>query len=395
MNKVKNETIWNRNFILLLAINALVFISMHMLSTTIAKFSMSLNGTEAIAGIVAGVFSVTSILIRPVCGVLIDRNMKKKLYIGSIICIFVSILGYSMAQNNTAVIALRLLHGIGWGIATTVGMTMAIDTAPEQKIGECTSVYGLANVLAMAVAPTLGNYLSDTYGYRVMFLGASGVIALALVLLVFTQELKQTEVVSRKLTLQSIVVKETVMPAVVLIFYGTAYSAITTFLMVYAKQIGIENPSVFFSVYSVCILIVRLVSGRIVDTKGPEYILVPGAFFFTACLLLLAGLKNTWMLCLAAICLGFGYSANLSTLMAVGFKRNGRNNRGAVSSTINIGMDLGQCFGSTVAGFLAMRFGYSRLYLFLIIPVLIAIALFLADEHSYKSSKGLYRYKGM
>ena len=390
------ETIWNRDFILLLTINAFVFISMHMLSTTIAKFAMSLNGTEAIAGVVAGIFSAASIAVRPVCGVLADRSSKKLLYLAAILCIFLSMLGYSAAANNTTVMAFRLLHGVGWGFATTIGMTMATDTAPESKIGECTSVYGLANVLAMAIAPSIGNYLSDAYGYRIMFFSAAVVVALAFAMLIPVKETRNPNAQKKdRIRLNDVVVKEAVFPAAALFLYGMVYSAITAFLIIYSKEAGIEKPSIFFTIYSVCILVVRLCSGKIVDTKGPEFILVPGAFFFVGCLLLLSNLKETWMLYGAAVCLGLGYSPNLSTLMAVSFKRTGRQNRGAVSSTINIGMDLGQGIGSSVAGLVALHFGYSALYAVLIIPVIMAIALFLADQRCYKGKMGFYRETGV
>ena len=389
---MKKETIWNRDFILLLAVNAFVFISMHMLSTTIANFTMSLNGTETLAGIVAGVFSVSSLLSRPVCGVLVDRMKKKILYLGSLAVIFVSLLGYSISGTITMAILFRLLHGVGWGFATTIGMTMAADTAPESKIGECTSVYGLANVLAMAVAPNLGNYLSSKYNYSVMFLSGAAAVFVALMLLLPVRSHKiSLEKKRRGFSWSSLAAREALFPATSLFLYGMAYNAITTFLVAHAKGEGISNPGLFFTVYSVCILFVRLVSGKIVDRKGPEYILIPGFCFFAGCLFLLSKLHSITMLVLAAICLGFGYSGNLSTLMAVSFKRTERSRHGSVSSTINIGMDLGTGLGATVAGVISERLGYGAMYATLIIPVAMALALFLADQACFKNKTAFYR----
>ena len=389
---MRKETIWNKNYILLLITNAFIFTSMHMLSSTIANFSMSLSGGETLAGIVAGVFSVSAILVRPVCGNLIDVKKKKTLYIFAISVILVSMLGYSISVNNTMVIISRLIHGFGWGFATTIGMTMAVNTVPDTKIGEASSVYGLANVLAQAVGPNIGALVSEHAGYKTMFLCGAAVVAIALVCLLFVDDQPVAAgAVRRKITLSTIVLKEAVVPSMVLFLNGAAYSAITTFIIRYGKSVGIATPSLFFTVYSCILLVVRLTSGRIVDKKGPGYIIIPGGFFFCGCLLLLSGLRNQWMLYGAALLLGPGYSGCLSTLMALSMRRTTRDRRGIASSTINIGMDLGQGVGSTVAGMIAGAVGYSRLYLILCLPVIVAVLLYIWDQKMYKNRAGMYR----
>ena len=389
---MKKETIWNKDFILLLSVNAFVFIGMHMLSTTIAKYALTLQGTETVAGLIAGAFSITSLIVRPICGSLIDRKKKKNLYMFSMITILVSMLGYSISNTNLMLLCFRLLHGVGWGFATTIGMTMAANTAPEGKIGEASSVYGLANVLAMALAPSLGTFLNENYGYRAMFLGGAVIMdCAAICLMLVTDQPVSASAANRKFTAASLIQKEAVVPAIVLFLSGMVYTSITTFLIIYAKEVGIANPSTFFTVYSVAILIVRLNSGKIVDRKGPEYILIPAGFFFTGTLLLLANLQNSIMLYLAAFLMGFGYSGNLSTLMALSFKRSPKDRRGAVSSTINVGMDVGTGIGSTVAGILAGWMGYQKLYLVLIIPVIVSTILFAYDQKAYKNKKWIYK----
>ena len=390
--EMKKETILNKDFILLLSVNAFVFIGMHMLSTTIAKYAMTLQGTAAVAGLIAGAFSITSIIVRPICGTLIDRKKKKSLYLFSLVTILISMIGYSLSSTNGMLLAFRLVHGVGWGFATTIGMTMAANTAPEGKIGEASSVYGLANVLAMALAPNLGTFLNENYGYRVMFLGAGVIMACAVVCLILVADQPVPEGSGmRKFTAGSMVQKEAVVPAVVLFLSGMVYTSITTFLILYATETGISNPSTFFTVYSVAILIVRLNSGKIVDRKGPEYILIPAGFFFCGCLLVLANLKNAPMLYLSAALMGFGYSGNLSTLMALSFKRAPKDKRGAVSSTINVGMDVGTGIGSTVAGILAGWMGYQKLYLVLCIPVILSTLLFAFDQKAFRQKTWIYK----
>lgn len=389
---MNNESIWNRDYILLLLTNTFIFIGMHMLSTTIANFALSLSGTETIAGFIAGVFSVTAILVRPICGNLIDRRNKKTLYLLSVLVIFISMIGYGISTSNVMLIISRLLHGVGWGFATTIGMTMATNTVSETKIGEASSVYGLANVLAMAVSPALGAYLSENFGYPVMFIGAAIVVVIAFICLWFVKD-QPVELREQKprLAIGSLLLKEATAPALVILLTGMAYNAVTTFLIIYAKQVGIANPSIFFTVYSFTILVVRLNAGKIVDRRGAEWVMVPAGIFFCGCLLVLANLKSAAMLYSAAVLMGFGYSANMSTMMAVTFKRTEKSQRGMASSTINIGMDFGTGVGAAVAGTIAQRIGYNKLYLVLIVPVVIATVLFVADQKMFRNKQFIYK----
>lgn len=389
---MQKETIWNKNYILLLITNTFIFTSMHMLSSTIANFSMSLSGGETLAGVVAGVFSVSAILVRPICGNLMDYKKKKALYLFSLIVIFAAMIGYSISKNNAMVIAARLVHGFGWGFATTIGMTMAINTVPDSKIGEASSIYGLANVMAQALGPNIGALVSENYSYNVMFLCGAAVVGIAIICLLLVDDQPVPEnAVKRALSMKSIVLPEAIIPAIVLFLNGAAYSAITTFIIRYGKSVGIATPSIFFTVYSCVLLVVRLTSGKVVDKKGPGYIIIPGGFFFCGSLLLLAGLKNQWMLYAAALFLGPGYSGCLSTLMALSMRRTTREQRGMVSSTINIGMDLGTGIGSTVAGMIAGAVGFSNLYLILCMPVILSVLLFIWDQKQYKKRKGVYK----
>ena len=89
--------------------------------------------------------------------------------------------------------------------------------------------------------------------------------------------------------------------------------------------------------------------------------------------------------------MGFGYSGNLSTLMALSFKRAPKDKRGAVSSTINVGMDVGTGIGSTVAGILAGWMGYQKLYLVLCIPVILSTLLFAFDQKAFRQKTWIYK----
>jgi MFS family permease len=69
---------------------------------------------------------------------------------------------------------LRFLHGIFYGMCTTLAMAIASQSLPEEKMTFGIGIYGLTQIVAMSVAPTLGLYLISDFNYLVLFIAASG-----------------------------------------------------------------------------------------------------------------------------------------------------------------------------------------------------------------------------
>lgn len=385
----KSETIWNKDFVMLLTINIFVFISFNMIMTSIAKFASQLGGDEAKAGLVAGIFSVSSLLMRPVAGNMADRINKKLIYVCALALIAVSILGYSISKSTELVILFRLLHGIGWAAATTVGMTMASNTAPKGKLSQCVGIYGLANVFGMAIAPNIGLYLAENFGYPTMFLVSFIIVFCALVILIFVKQKPaavserpvQVKAAKPKFGIHNIIAVKALTPLLMLVLCGMAYGSMTTFVSKYCTDIiGIQNPGMFFTAYAIMLLVVRPLGGKLADTKGEKFIVFPGSVLFIASLILISQATLLAHIIIAGALLGLGYGAVLPSMMSLAFKRVEPSQRGIASSTTLIGIDIGLGAGSAIAGKLVTLYGYSNMYLIFIFAVLAAVVVFFIDQ---------------
>lgn len=177
-----NTTIWNRNFTLLLLANICVSTSFHMISTTMAKYCIEIGTTEAMAGTIVGIFSIASLCIRPFCGSIIDARNKKHIYLASLGLLVAVMALYGTAVNMGVLGALRFLHGFGFGFATTTGLAMASETAPEGRVGSALGMYGIASSVATALAPNLGLAVAGAKGFPAMFLTAAVITVAACIL---------------------------------------------------------------------------------------------------------------------------------------------------------------------------------------------------------------------
>ena len=58
-------------------------------------------------------------------------------------------------------IAFRILHGVAFAFSGTVNVTMIASLVPRSRLGEGVGYYGLVNIFATAIGPSLGLSLGD------------------------------------------------------------------------------------------------------------------------------------------------------------------------------------------------------------------------------------------
>jgi len=71
---------------------------------------------------------------------------------------------YNNMTSVTSLLLLRVLHGIGWGAATTAASTLIADIAPPSRRGEAMGIFGMASNVAMAIGPALSFMLLYSSG---------------------------------------------------------------------------------------------------------------------------------------------------------------------------------------------------------------------------------------
>lgn len=382
----KSTTIWNKTFTVVFIVNILTALSFHILTPTLPKYVLALGFSADIAGVVATMFTVTAVTIRMFSGRYLDKRKKKNIMILSLIIIAAAILGYSQSTSVGALIFFRLLHGVGWGLTTTANSTIAAEALPEDKLGRGIGLFGIASSLASAIAPNLGLQLIESVGYLVMFLIAFCLAALGCVISTLIVESKMPQaseppdmaVKENKVAhiAFSFFAKEAIFPATLMIFVNICYNSITTFLAVYAGEKNISGVGYYFTVAAILMLFTRPLFGRLNDHSKKSTIIYPCAFAFAMVFVVIFFSDSLLWLLGAAALFGIGYGGLQPTFQVWCVKAAGEGNRGKANSTFYTAVDIGQGIGSTVAGVLAVNLGYRYMYLSMIIPIVIMVALF-------------------
>jgi DHA2 family multidrug resistance protein len=130
-------------------------------------------------------YLLTMAIMMPSVGWLSHRIGHKLLFILSL-CIFtVASALCGTAWNEKALIAFRILQGIGAGSLMPIAMVIIFEAFPVDRRGMAMGIYGIGATFGPAVGPTLGGYLTDKFSWHLIFfinvpVGLMGIILAAL-----------------------------------------------------------------------------------------------------------------------------------------------------------------------------------------------------------------------
>ncbi|MDQ0887231.1 MFS family permease [Paenibacillus sp. V4I9] len=380
VDKKKRKPLWTKAFLITSLSNLLLFFSFQMLIPTIPTHVSQLGGNDVQVGLVIGIFTISSLLTRPFAGRALDLfGRKHVLLVGLALCAL-TIAGYSYMAAVTLILAARFVHGIGWGMSTTSLGTVIADIIPSERRGEGMGYYGLSNTFAMALAPLTGLWLMQTYGFPRVLLISTLLALLSLfssLFITYSKPMPIEKSAQRPKLMDRLWERTAMLPSGLLLCTAICYGGIVTFITLFGHEAGISNVGWFFLCNASMVLIVRPITGMLFDRKGPEWVLLPGALFTLAGLLLLSYAHSEASLAGAAICYGIGFGSLQPALQAWTIARAAPNRRGAANGTFFSANDLGIGLGAMVLGALANISGsYALMYRYSTVLILVFILIY-------------------
>src|ERR1700744_464936 len=147
---------------------------MEVLDTSIANVALphmagSLGASQEEATWVLTSYLVSSAIVLPISGWLATRYGRKRFYMTCVIMFTVCSFLCGIAQSLPLLIFARILQGLGGGGLATSEQAILADTFPVSKRGQAFALYGMAVVVAPAVGPTLGGWITDNFNWHWIF----------------------------------------------------------------------------------------------------------------------------------------------------------------------------------------------------------------------------------
>lgn len=379
-----NNKLYNRTYLLLTLVNLITAIGFSMIATIVSSYAVSLGAGLTLAGTLAGVFSLSALIIRPFSGVALDILNKRNMCIFSTVMICVSFLGYAFAPNISVMLFFRVLHGMSFGISSTAAMALVSEYIPKERLGEGLGYFGLGQIVSRICGPNIGIVIKDRFGYEKLFMIISILTILAVILL-FMVKVEKTVSQSMKkigtaLRFENLIVKDCIVYALVSGLFSLGNGITSSFLVLLGEERGIANIAVFFSANAIVLFILRFLVGRFIDRSTLKPIVIMSLVFTGVSMFLIGISTGLPMILLAAVLVAIGQGTGQLSLQSACIKKVDVAKIGVATSTYYIGADIGQGLGPMIGGKISELFDYKMMFFLTAILMLGGIIVFMTYQ---------------
>ena len=370
--------LWNKDFILIIVINFLVFMNHLMILSTFPFYIEYLGGSEAVAGFAAALFSIIAVVFRPFIGWMLDNGKRKIILIIGLCGMALMPIGYLVFATLYLAFVCRMLHGASLAFSNTSTSTIATDIIPKPRFAEGMGMFGLATALATAVAPALGLALMDYMGFTMLFLFAAVSIVIALILFLM-MKVPKVEVEKKPLNLKGLIDKDAVPASATALVFMLTYGALENFTAKFAAEQNLPSGGIFFAVMAVALLLTRLLAGKVTDRHGESSAML-------IAFLLMGLFPNVVTYLLAAVLAGFGFGGLEPALQSMAVAIAPPERRGSANSTFLCAYDIGIGVGGGIAGVLISSFGYSQMFVIMTVFNILSVVIYVLWGRNHPSS---------
>lgn len=339
-----------RDIHLILAATFFYMMSPMMVTPLIVGYAGSLGAGAMVMGIIGGLMNICSLFCRPFVGNLADKVSKYRLSTVGALVMGVSCAGYVLSTDSAMLVASRLLNGIGYALCSVCIATWMSNMLPRGRVGSGMSMYGAMNALAMAVSPFLGVVMYQTVGYRLAFCFAAGSVLVSMLIMQAVRDRGVPAPVQRKERMH--VADVHVLPfTLIILLFAVPYCATQSFIVTYADAMGLHvTVSLFFPLYAVALLVLRLALRRCFDTKPFRTFMLFGSFGALMSMVCLWLMDSDAVMAAGAFFMACGYGIMYSVCQSEAVLVSGTGHRGLANSTFYIGIDGGLALGPIVGG---------------------------------------------
>ncbi len=368
----KTSKLWTAQFTAIVIMAFLFFLCLQLLTAGFPAFITDIKNNPAQGGLMTTVFMVSAIATRPFVPSLMQKLDNKKLSLISLGFIAVSV-ALSFGQDSVLLLLLlRVIHGAGFGIITTIFSTMATNIIPAHRLGEGIGYYGMATSVGTSLGPMLALALLEGFSFNILIMISVNLTLLTLFLNLFIKsprkQVQARATVKKGHFREHAFDRHAFTPAILTAFFSITLGGVVSFLRELGKEANLgATISLFFLVLTVVMVIIRPVSGKMYDSFGHKFIIYPAVISGIIGLTLLAVTQNTMTLLIAAVFYGLAYGTVAPTLQALAVRAVPKEKQGTANAMYFSSMDLGMALGSAGLGLLASYTSYHFIYGFSVV----------------------------
>jgi DHA2 family multidrug resistance protein len=158
----------------LVALTVTLATFMEVLDTSIANVALphiagNLGASQNESTWILTSYLVSNAVVLPISAWLATRFGRKRFYMSSVMVFTISSFLCGLAPSLGVLVFARILQGVGGGGLAPSEQAILADTFPAHQRGLGFAVYGMAVVIAPAIGPTIGGWITDNYSWHWIF----------------------------------------------------------------------------------------------------------------------------------------------------------------------------------------------------------------------------------
>lgn len=333
-----------------------------------------------LAGLVISIQYIATLASRPWAGRISDRaGAKVSVLWGMGACtasgamlVIAALLHAIPWLSISALIASRLILGIGESLGSTGSTLWGITSAGQEATAKVISFNGISTYGAMALGAPLGVILDGQWGLGSIGLLTMFVGALSLVLafrkppvpVVHGEHLPFSQVLGR------------VAPhGMGLALGGVCYSVLATFITLFYASRHWEGAALCLTAFGIAFIVARLLFIQTINRFGGFPVGMVCLAVESMGLFLLWQSQSPWMAIAGSALGGFGFSLVFPAIGVEAVRRVPENNRGTALGVYTAFADVSFFLTGPIAGAIIGAYGYASVFLFALISVLAALGI--------------------
>jgi MFS family permease len=356
--------LYTRPFLGIVAVNLLSFSQWFGLNPVLPLVVLELGGDAALAGLAFALFSIPSVIFRPIFGGLIDRVGTRLILLGGTLGVGLFAPAY-LVPSLVLMMVIRIGHGIAWAAVMVAGPALMARLAPTSRRGEAASVYDLMPSVAQMVMSAVGLLIWTVGGGLAVFLLAAAVgIAAWLIVLATAPHDKPAAPPTGRTGRLPLLEPSAVLPMVIVILFMSSSPLFVIYPPLLATQNGIPltELALYYPIYGLSMVGSRILVSKVIDRLPRLWVIVGGALLAIAGLF--GSIQATSIVALTvagALNAGaVGVLVPALTAAVIDLAPPGR--MGSAMGTYTIGYQFAGGFGAAIWGFVIEASGFIAAY---------------------------------
>ena len=317
---------------------------------------LSSLGGEDYKGLIIGLFTLTAGLSRPFSGKLTDTIGRVPVMIfGTAVCIICSLF-YPILSSVAGFLLLRFFHGFSTGFMPTAVSAYVADIVPVNRRGEAMGILSVFMNAGASASPPLGSYLVNNYSLDFMFYASSGFAVIAVVILLGMKEtLSNRQAFQLRLlaiSKKDIIDRMALPSAITMFFVLFGFGVVLTIVPDQSDYVGLSNKGLFFTSFTACSLLSRVVAGKASDRFGRVPVLKIAILLLVSSLVIVGQADTPQKILISSGFMGFAMGTASPTLFAWAVDLSTYENRGKALATIFIALEASIGLGAVIGAWL-------------------------------------------